>query len=76
MDMGMTKIEAVLPMGIRDGHFSFTEQGPGLPVLLIQRCPGDGCIEHKLVKDGVVALEEAETYSTDVNSFRMLLEAL
>lgn len=29
-----------------------------------------------LVKDGIVALEEAETYATDVNSFRMLLEAL
>lgn len=29
-----------------------------------------------LVKDGTVALEEAETYATDLNSFRMLLEAL
>jgi twitching motility protein PilT len=29
-----------------------------------------------LVKDGTVALEEAETYATDINSFRMLLEAL
>ena len=29
-----------------------------------------------LVKEGKVALEEAEGYATDVNSFRMLLEAL
>lgn len=29
-----------------------------------------------LVKEGKVALDEAETYATDVNSFKMLLEAL
>jgi len=50
MNMGMTKIEAVLTMGIRHGKDRFRQECAVFPMLIKKRGSWNRGIQHELVK--------------------------